>query len=77
MLTEVVVIIDELTCPNILRKDLKESREAFLNTKISDSEAKINDALIGPGASENSDQVVASTPPHGFNLGGQSCLLVL
>lgn len=70
MPAEVVVTQDELTYRTILRKDLKEDRAAFLDTKIPGSEAKINYPLIGPGVSENADQVIPVTEPHGFNLGG-------
>jgi quercetin dioxygenase-like cupin family protein len=70
MPAEVVVTSEELTYRTILRKDLKEDRAAFLDTKIPGSEAKINYPLIGPGVSENADQVIPVTEPHGFNLGG-------
>lgn len=67
---EVVVTKEELTHRTILRRDLKEDTAAFLDTKIPGSEAKVNYPLIGPGVSENPDQVVPVTEPHGFNLGG-------
>lgn len=67
---EVVVTAAELRYRTILRKDLKEDRAAFLDTKIPGSEGKINYPLIGPGVSENADQVIPVTEPHGFNLGG-------
>ena len=70
MPADVVVTAEELTYRTILRKDLKEDRAAFLDTKIPGSEAKINYPLIGPGVSENADQVIPVTEPHGFNLGG-------
>jgi len=70
MSADVVVTAEELTYRTILRKDLKEDRAAFLDTKIPGSEAKINYPLIGPGVSENADQVIPVTEPHGFNLGG-------
>ena len=70
MSSEVVVTPEELQHRTILRKDLKEDRAAFLDTKIPGSEAKINYPLIGPGVSENADQIIPVTEPHGFNLGG-------
>jgi mannose-6-phosphate isomerase-like protein (cupin superfamily) len=70
MPAEVVVTEEELTYRTILRQDLKEDRAAFLDTKIPGSEAKVNYPLIGPGVSENADQVIPVTEPHGFNLGG-------
>ena len=70
MSAEVVVTAEELTYRTILRKDLKEDRAAFLDTKIPGSEAKINYPMIGPGVSENAEQVIPVTEPHGFSLGG-------
>ncbi len=70
MPVEVVVTAEELAHRTIARRDLKEDRAAFLDTTIPGSEAKINYPLIGPGVSENADQVVPVTEPHGFNLGG-------
>ena len=66
----VSVTAKELRYRTILRADLREDRAAFLDTKIPGSEAKINYPLIGPGVSENADQVIPVTEPHGFNLGG-------
>ena len=70
MTTDVVVTDDQLISRTILRKDLRADRAAFLDTKIPGSENKINYPLIGPGVSENAEQVVPVTEPHGFNLGG-------
>jgi mannose-6-phosphate isomerase-like protein (cupin superfamily) len=70
MTADVVVTPEELEHRTILRKDLKEDRAAFLDTKIPGSEAKVNYPLIGPGVSENAAQVIPVTEPHGFNLGG-------
>ncbi len=70
MPAEVVVTAEELNYRTILRRDLKEDRAAFLDTKIPGSEGKINYPLIGAGVSENPDQVIPVTEPHGFNLGG-------
>ncbi|MGN6608770.1 MAG: cupin domain-containing protein [Jatrophihabitans sp.] len=69
MSADIVVSAEELQQRTILRKDLKADRAAFLDTKIPGSEQKINYPLIGPGVSENPDQVVPVTAPHGFNLG--------
>ena len=67
---EVVVTPEVLAQRTILRESLREDRAAFLDTTIPGSEAKINYPLIGPGVSENAEQVVPVTAPHGFNLGG-------
>jgi mannose-6-phosphate isomerase-like protein (cupin superfamily) len=59
----------ELASRTILRKDLTADTAAFIDTRIPGSEGKINYPLIGPGVSENAEQVVPVTAPHGFNLG--------
>ena len=70
MPADVTVTREQLTRRTILREDLKEDRAAFLDTKIPGSEAKINYPMIGPGVSENVEQIVPVTDAHGFNLGG-------
>ncbi|MDQ2738334.1 MAG: cupin domain-containing protein [Actinomycetota bacterium] len=69
MSAEVVVTAEELAYRTILRKDLKADRAAFLDTKIPGSEGKINYPLIGSGVSENADQIIPVTAPHGFSVG--------
>lgn len=60
----------ELEHRTILRKDLVPDEAAFLDTRIPGSDRKVNYPLIGPGVSENPNQVVPVTEPHGFALGG-------
>jgi quercetin dioxygenase-like cupin family protein len=67
--TDLVVTSDELRSRTILRSELAADRAAFLDTVIPGSERKINYPLIGPGVSENGEQVVPINTPHGFNLG--------
>ncbi len=69
MSADVVVTAEELEHRTVLRKDLKEDRAAFLDTRIPGSEKKVNYPLIGAGVSENAEQVIPVTEPHGFNLG--------
>ncbi len=69
MPADLVVTAEELEHRTIRRVDLKADRAAFLDTRIPGSETKINYPLIGPGVSENAEQVVPVTEPHGFNLG--------
>ena len=66
---DVVVTAEELKHRTILRTDLVADRAAFLDTRIPGSDQKINYPLIGPGVSENEQQVVPVSEPHGFNLG--------
>ena len=69
-MNDLQVTMEQLAARTIYRKDLVADRAAFLDTKIPGSERKINYPLIGPGVSENPDQVVPVTESHGFNLGG-------
>lgn len=50
--------------------DLRPCYNAFIDTRTPGSEAKENLTIIGPGVSENPDQYVHITEPHGFNIGG-------
>lgn len=60
---------EEVTRRTIRRADLVPDRSAFIDTCLPECAGKENYALIGPGVSENADQVVPVTDPHGFNLG--------
>ena len=50
--------------------DLRPCLNAFIDTRSPGSEAKENFTIIGPGVSENPEQYVHITEPHGFNIGG-------
>ena len=50
--------------------DLRPCYNAFIDTRSPGSEAKENFTIIGPGVSENPEQYVHITAPHGFNIGG-------
>ena len=50
--------------------DLRPCYNAFIDTRSPGSEAKENFTIIGPGVSENPEQYVHITEPHGFNIGG-------
>lgn len=49
--------------------ELRPCFNAFIDTRTPGSEAKENFTIIGPGVSENPDQYVHITEPHGFNIG--------
>lgn len=53
----------------ILRSDWVACRTAFIDTRTPGSDQKDNYSFIGPGVSQNSDQFVNITEPHGFNMG--------
>ena len=50
--------------------DLRPCYNAFIDTRTPGSETKENFTIIGPGVSENPDQYVHISQPHGFNIGG-------
>ena len=50
--------------------DLRPCYNAFIDTRSPGSETKENFTIIGPGVSENPEQYVHITEPHGFNIGG-------
>ena len=50
--------------------DMRPCYNAFIDTRSPGSEAKENFTIIGPGVSENPEQYVHITEPHGFNVGG-------
>ncbi|MFJ8932822.1 cupin domain-containing protein [Streptomyces sp. NPDC102364] len=59
----------EIERRTIRRTELIPDKSAFVDTCLPECAGKENYALIGPGVSENPDQVVPVTDPHGFNLG--------
>lgn len=60
---------DDMT-PRIVRYgDLKPCKTAFIDAHTPGSDQKENFTIIGGGVSENPDQHVHITIPHGFNIG--------
>ena len=51
-------------------EDLIPCRDAFIDTRTPGSDQKENFTIIGPGVSENPNQHVHISEPHGFNIGG-------
>lgn len=49
--------------------DLVPCRNAFIDTRNPGSEDKENFTIVGPGVSENPEQYVHISEPHGFNIG--------
>jgi quercetin dioxygenase-like cupin family protein len=50
--------------------ELRACTNAFIDTRSPGSDKKENFTVIGPGVSENSEQHVHISIPHGFNIGG-------
>lgn len=60
----------EAMAANLVRyADLVPCRTAFIDTRTPGSTDKENFTIIGSGVSENPDQFVHITEPHGFNIG--------
>lgn len=50
--------------------ELIPCKNAFIDTRSPGSDRKENFTIIGPGVSENPDQHIHVSIPHGFNIGG-------
>ncbi len=50
--------------------DLIPCKNAFIDTRTPGSDKKENFTIIGPGVSENPDQHIHISIPHGINIGG-------
>lgn len=60
---------DEVARRLIRRSDWVPCSSAFIDCRTPGSDRKSNYAFIGPGVSQNSNQYVNLTDPHGFNMG--------
>jgi len=52
--------------------DFMADTDAFIDVRIERSKGKASYSFIGPGVSQNADQKINLTVPHGFNLGAAS-----
>lgn len=64
-----VVTEDRFRSGIIEPRDFVADTEAFLDVRIERSKGKASYSMIGPGVSQNADQVINLTEPHGFNIG--------
>ena len=53
----------------VKRSEMIPCRSAFIDTHTPGSHLKDNFSIIGPGVTENAEQVVNIREPHGFNIG--------
>ena len=53
----------------VRRSDMVPCKSAFIDTYTPGSHLKDNFSIIGPGVTENQEQVINISEPHGFNLG--------
>ncbi len=66
---EIVVGEAEVDGRIIEPHDFVADTAAFVDVRLEGSAGKASYSLIGPGVSENGDQVMNLTEPHGFNIG--------
>ncbi len=66
---EVVLSVAEVDRRVIEPDDFVADTAAFIDVRLEGSAGKASYSLIGPGVSENSDQVINLTEPHGFSIG--------
>ncbi len=69
---EVIVSAAEVDRRVIEPDDFVADTSAFVDVRLDGSAGKASYSFIGPGVSQNADQVVNLTEPHGFNIGGAS-----
>ncbi|GAB3288319.1 cupin domain-containing protein [Parasphingorhabdus pacifica] len=60
---------EEVARRTIRRSDFVSCDQAFIDCRTPGSERKENYAMIGPGVSQNSKQVINLREPHGYNIG--------
>ncbi|HIO60789.1 MAG TPA: cupin, partial [Deltaproteobacteria bacterium] len=53
----------------VRRSDMVPCKSAFIDAHTPGSHLKDNFSIIGPGVTENQEQVVNIREPHGFNIG--------
>ena len=53
----------------VRRSDMVPCKSAFIDTYTPGSHLKENFSIIGPGVTENQEQVINISEPHGFNFG--------
>ncbi|KAA1302216.1 MAG: cupin domain-containing protein, partial [SAR202 cluster bacterium] len=53
----------------VRRSDMVPCKSAFIDTYTPGSHLKDNFSIIGPGVTENPEQVINISEPHGFNFG--------
>ena len=60
---------EELTRRHIRRSQYVSCDDAFIDVRLPGSTPKENYSIIGPGVTQNANQVINLREPHGFNIG--------
>lgn len=64
--------VDDMTRRVIQPHQFVADPRAFVDVRLPQSKGKESYSFIGPGVSQNSDQVINLEEPHGFNVGAAS-----
>jgi len=67
--TDVAIDAQEIQRRTIRRTDWVACNSAFIDCRTPGSDQKENYAFVGPGVSQNPNQYINLTEPHGFNTG--------
>ena len=59
----------DLSRRHIRRSQYRSCDDAFIDVRLPGSTPKENYSIVGPGVTQNADQVVNLREPHGFNIG--------
>lgn len=68
-MSSVIVTAAELAQRHIRRSDCVPCSDAFIDCRIPGSMPKDNYSMIGPGVTQNAEQVINLREPHGFQIG--------
>ena len=69
---DLIVNVDDVGRRIIEPHQFMADTEAFIDVRLPGSVGKASYSFIGPGVSQNADQIVNLTEPHGFNIGAAS-----
>ena len=64
-----ILSAQELQCRHIRRSQYVSCDDAFIDVRLPGSTPKENYSIIGPGVTQNANQVINLREPHGFNIG--------
>lgn len=69
---DLIVDVDDVGRRIIEPHQFMADTEAFIDVRLPESVGKASYSFIGPGVSQNADQIINLAEPHGFNIGAAS-----
>jgi mannose-6-phosphate isomerase-like protein (cupin superfamily) len=69
---DLIVDLDDVGRRIIEPHQFMADTEAFIDVRLPESVGKASYSFIGPGVSQNADQIINLAEPHGFNIGAAS-----